>query len=77
MNIHIAKRNSHCRYNECNINNQVILKGDKRVDCGEFYYGYAHPNCALKILNNRIKDYQMLKKEFVEGYGTEIVAEEL
>ena len=77
MDIHIAKRKSHCRYSECSINNQVILEGGDRVDYREFFYGYAHPTCALKILNNKIKDYQLLKKEFVDKYGVELVAEEL
>ena len=61
----------------CKIKNQVIHKGDDRVDCQEFYLGYAHPTCALKILNNKIKDYQSLKKEFVEKYGIQLVAEEI
>ncbi len=76
IKIDVAKRNSFCRYHNCQHNNR-ILKGDKRVDCVKFYYGYAHPNCALKILNEKIKSFVDMRTQFLKDNEIELVTDEL
>ena len=80
MEIQVGKRKCFCRYSECNKNNGLIFPTEKRVAINEFHYGYAHPNCALKILNNRINDYVGIRNKILEKHKDEIaemVADEL
>ena len=75
MIIEKAKRRCYCRWANCK--NKQIDKAEERVNCRHFYYGYAHPICAVEILNDKINNYTQLKKDFIEKYGLKLFAEEL
>ena len=72
LKITIGKRDAKCRH--CKI---VIKGGSERVELNKYFFGWAHPICALRKYDITIKGMIELRDQYLKDYQVKLVADEL